>query len=65
VTDRGGGCLVIGNDGGGGKDMVRYRAAVLLCEVIRLIGHHKHSQFRTELLTVKGPNYFEKTMAGS
>jgi len=23
VTDRGGGCLVIGNDGGGGKEMVR------------------------------------------
>jgi len=23
VTDRGGGCVVIGNDGGGGKEMVR------------------------------------------
>ena len=23
LTDRGGGCLVIGNDGGGGKEMVR------------------------------------------
>ena len=23
MTDRGGGCLVIGNDGGGGKEMVR------------------------------------------
>src|SRR6218665_1609435 len=23
ATDRGGGCLVIGNDGGGGKEMVR------------------------------------------
>jgi len=23
VTDRGGGCLVIGNDGGGGKEMVQ------------------------------------------
>ena len=23
MTDRGGGCVVIGNDGGGGKEMVR------------------------------------------
>ena len=23
MTDRGGGCLVIGNDGGGGKEIVR------------------------------------------